>query len=146
MDVLTREQRRRCMTSISGKHTKPEQLVAKLMRGLGQKVRRYRRDLPGTPDFVLLGTRQAIFVNGCFWHRHRCRYGSVQPATNVEFWRRKFEENVKRDRRNRRSLRSSGWSVLVVWECETRNPSRLRSRLAGLYTHRNTPIAPRSPE
>lgn len=89
-------------------------------------------DKPGSPDFVIKGTKVAIFVHGCFWHRHRCRSGRSTPRTNRAFWLRKFRDNIERDRRKARALRSLGYKVWVIWECETgdqRQPS-LAKRLA----------------
>jgi DNA mismatch endonuclease (patch repair protein) len=76
------------------------------------------RDLPGRPDIVLPRYRTAIFVHGCFWHRHPGCRNSTMPSTRRDFWKKKFEENVKRDDRNRNALEDAGWSVAVVWECE----------------------------
>ncbi|HUU09426.1 MAG TPA: very short patch repair endonuclease [Phycisphaerae bacterium] len=128
-DVLTDEQRRYCMSRIKGKDTKPEMVVRRLVHALGYRFRLHRRDLPGCPDLVLPRHRKVIFVHGCFWHRHRCRYGRPMPATRRQFWKKKFEGNKQRDARNRRALRRLGWDVLVVWECQTRKPDKLIDRL-----------------
>jgi DNA mismatch endonuclease, patch repair protein len=88
--------------------------------------------LPGRPDIVLPKYRAIIFVHGCFWHMHKCGYGKVVPNTNREFWQNKRLSNVERDRRNRRKLRSQ-WSVLTVWECETRNQARLSNKLQKFF-------------
>lgn len=128
-DVLTAEQRRYCMSRIRGKDTKPEMTVRRLVHALGYRFRLHRRDLPGCPDLVLPRHRKVIFVHGCFWHRHRCRYGRPMPATRRQFWKKKLEGNKQRDARNRRALRRLGWDVLVVWECQTRKPHKLIDRL-----------------
>jgi len=132
MDVLTPAQRSRCMSAIRSKHTKPEVLVRMLLRSMGYRYRLHVSRLPGRPDMVVPSQRLAIFVHGCFWHSHRCRYGMVHPATNVEFWRKKRLGNVRRDKRNFRVLRKTGWKVVTVWECWTRKPDALRERLAVL--------------
>lgn len=80
----------------------------------------HRRELPGCPDLVFAGRRKVIFVHGCFWHRHQCKYGKPMPRTRPEFWQKKLEGNKARDTRNRRALRRLGWEVLVVWGCQTR--------------------------
>ena len=129
VDVLTPEQRQYCMSRIRGKDTKPEMIVRKLVHALGYRYRLHRHDLPGCPDLVFPGRRKVILVHGCFWHRHRCRYGQVMPATRRRFWREKLESNRARDALNRRRLRRLGWQVLVVWECQTRNSAGLLDRI-----------------
>ena len=128
-DVLTPEQRSRNMAAIRNRDTKPEMLVRSLVHGMGFRYRLHRRDLPGHPDLVFPSRRKIVFVHGCFWHLHRCRWGSVKPASNAGFWAAKREQNRTRDRRNLRALRSAGWSVAVVWECETRDREALAERL-----------------
>jgi DNA mismatch endonuclease Vsr len=81
----------------------------------------------GKPDVVLVRHRKIIDVHGCFFHMHKCKYGSVVPATNASFWKTKRLSNVERDRRNLRTLRRDGWDVLIVWECETKNPIALQA-------------------
>ena len=131
-DVLTPEQRSRNMRAIKGRDTGPELIVRRLLHAMGYRFRLHRRDLPGRPDVVLPGRRVVLFVHGCFWHRHRCRFGCVEPATRPEFWRAKFGANVARDRRAMRALRRAGWRVIVVWECQTRDADKLASRLRRL--------------
>lgn len=94
---------------------------------LGYRFRLHRHDLPGTPDLVFPRLRKIIFVHGCFWHQHDCRLGSKQPSTNAEYWLPKLARNVERDRRARENLAGAGWSVLVIWECETKVPDRLEA-------------------
>ena len=126
-DVLTAEQRSRCMAAIRGKDTKPELIVRSLLRGLRVKHATHMRTLPGSPDIVLPRPMIAIFVNGCFWHMHSCRYGRVVAKTNSAFWKKKRSDTVCRDRRARAALRRQGWTVLTVWECQTRQVSKLMS-------------------
>jgi DNA mismatch endonuclease (patch repair protein) len=128
-DVLTREQRRRNMSAIRGANTQPEIIVRSLAHRLGFRYRLHRRDLPGKPDLVFVAQRKVIFVHGCFWHMHKCRYGAATPATNADFWQNKRLSNVARDRRNLRELRKAGWKILVIWECEVKDKSVLESRL-----------------
>jgi DNA mismatch endonuclease (patch repair protein) len=113
------------MAAIKGKDTKPEIAVRRLLDTLNVKYELHRSDLPGKPDIVLARRRKIIFVHGCFWHVHRCRYGSVKPASNSKFWTDKRGKNRLRDRRNRAALRKAGWKLLTVWECWTRNPAKL---------------------
>jgi DNA mismatch endonuclease (patch repair protein) len=96
---------------------------------MGYRFRLHRRDLPGHPDLVFPARRKIIFVHGCFWHLHTCRYGRVVPATNNTFWADKRAGNRTRDRRHLRSLRKAGWDVAVIWECQIRDPDRLAEQL-----------------
>jgi len=121
-DVHTPAQRSYNMSRIQGRDTKPERIVRSIVHQMGCRFRLHRKDLPGKPDLVLPGRNKIIFVHGCFWHMHRCRYGRVTPKTNAEFWQAKREATVERDRRNRRDLRAEGWEVLTVWECWTKKP------------------------
>lgn len=135
-DVLTPKQRRRCMSAIKGKDTKPEIKVRRIIHAMGFRYRLHRKDLPGKPDLVFPRFKKVVFVNGCFWHLHNCRYGQVVPKTNFEFWRKKREGTVKRDKRALKELRQLGWETLVVWECQTR-PKRsewLMERLNSFLT------------
>jgi DNA mismatch endonuclease (patch repair protein) len=127
-DVLNPRQRSFNMSRIRGKDTSPEIVVRRLLHSLGYRFRLHVPDLPGRPDIVLPKYRAIIFVHGCFWHMHRCKYGKVVPKTNEAFWQAKRASNVERDRRHRQLLRGK-WLVLIVWECETRNPERLRGKL-----------------
>ncbi len=128
-DVLTPAQRRRNMRAIKSKDTKPEMIVRRLVHGMGYRFRLHRKDLPGKPDLVLPRHGKVIFVHGCFWHMHRCKYGRVTPRTNAAFWRTKRKSNVLRDRKNRTQLRKMGWDILTVWECQTRDITKLQERI-----------------
>jgi DNA mismatch endonuclease, patch repair protein len=128
-DVLTPEQRKRCMSGIRSKNTTPEQRVRKVLTALGFRYRLNVNKLPGCPDIVISRLRLAIFVHGCFWHRHSCKLGQPRPATNSDFWQKKLEENRERDKRKQAELRRLGWKVAVVWECQTMKTERLQRRL-----------------
>lgn len=128
MDTRTPEQRSRIMASVGTKHTGPELLVRSLLHALGCRYSLHRRDLPGSPDIVMRSRRKIVFVHGCFWHGHSCRYGRP-PKSRPDYWLPKVLANARRDRRNRASLTRTGWSVLVVWQCQTRDIERLRGRL-----------------
>lgn len=129
MDNLTPERRRRNMSRIRSRDTKPEKLARSLLHRMGYRFRLHRKDLPGKPDIVLPRHQTAILVHGCYWHRHPdCRF-AYTPKSNTRFWERKFQENIARDARQTRELTASGWRVLIIWECETRNLEVLGKRL-----------------
>lgn len=111
--------RRRLMSGIGRKNTSPEVLVRKAMHRAGLRFRLHRHDLPGTPDIVLPSRKVAVFVHGCFWHRHDCKAGRL-PKTRTEYWEAKFVRNVERDRCVQAALERAGWVVLVIWECEAK--------------------------
>ena len=117
MDVHSPEKRSFNMSKIRGKNTRPEIVVRRWLWKRGYRYRLHRKDLAGKPDIVLAKYEAAIFINGCFWHRHGCQ-ATKTPLTRRSFWLAKFEENVKRDRRNLESLLKEGWRVMVIWECD----------------------------
>ena len=127
--IFTKEQRSFNMSRIRNKNTKPELIVRSVVHSMGYRYSLHRKDLPGKPDLVLVKHRKVIFVHGCFWHMHTCRYGKVKPETNAKFWQSKREGNVTRDKRNLRKLRREGWKVLIIWECQTRNTKKLINNL-----------------
>ena len=128
-DPLTPTQRSERMARVRSKDTKPELVVRSLLHRMGYRFRLHGKALPGKPDIVLPRHRKAVFVHGCFWHRHgACRPLSL-PTTNTAFWAEKFAANVRRDRRKLRALRNAGWGVLVVWECQLKDRDRLERRL-----------------
>lgn len=129
MDTLTPAQRSRRMASVRSKDTKPELLVRRLVHSLGYRYRLHGKLLPGRPDMVFAGRHTVIFVHGCFWHRHAGCPKATMPKANANFWRAKFRANRKRDRRIESELASAGWDVVVVWECETTQPTILKRRL-----------------
>ena len=128
-DVHTKEQRSFNMSQIRDKNTKPEIVVRKIVHHMGYRFRLHQADLAGKPDIVLPKHRKIIFVHGCFWHIHSCRYGKVKPKTNAKFWESKRQGNVTRDRQNFRQLRKNGWKILVIWECQTKDTDKLKSEL-----------------
>jgi DNA mismatch endonuclease (patch repair protein) len=128
-DNLSVEDRRRTMRSIRSKDTKPEMIVRSLVHRMGFRFRLHNSKLPGKPDLVLKRHKTVIFVHGCFWHMHTCRWGQVTPKTSVDYWDKKRRRNVARDEEVIRRLEAMGWHVIVVWECETRNAERLRERV-----------------
>jgi DNA mismatch endonuclease (patch repair protein) len=107
------------MSGIKGKNTSPEVLVRKALHARGFRFRIHVNNLPGKPDLVLPKYKAVIFVHGCFWHGHSCRYFKV-PKTRQEFWLDKIGKNQSRDYKNLMLLRAEKWRVLVVWECAVR--------------------------
>jgi len=132
MDVHTPKQRSANMAAIRPKDTRPEMIVRRMVHAMGYRYVLHGRRLPGRPDLVFPSRRLAMFVHGCFWHMHHCRWGSVIPATRREFWQTKRSGNVKRDQDVVAMLRAQGWQVVVVWECETRDREKLAERLSRL--------------
>lgn len=121
--------RSRIMRAVKRANTEPEIKVRKVLHRLGLRFRLNQKSLPGSPDIVLAKHKTAIFVHGCFWHRHQgCRFSST-PKTRQEYWLPKFVANVERDARKIVELEALGWRVLVVWECESKDLAALEERL-----------------
>jgi DNA mismatch endonuclease (patch repair protein) len=117
------------MRAVHSENTKPELAVRRLLHRLGHRFRLHRRDLPGKPDVVLPRHRLAIFVHGCFWHRHPGCAKATTPKSRMDFWNAKFDANVARDGRVGQELAAKGWRVMIVWGCETRSAGELESTL-----------------
>ena len=130
-DVLSKEQRRRCMSQIRSKDTKPEVLVRRFLFASGFRFRLHRKDLPGKPDIVLPKYKTVIFINGCFWHGHQdCKYATI-PETNREFWRAKISGNMERDKATYSELLRQGWKVIEIWQCQLK-PKEIDQTLQNL--------------
>lgn len=127
-DNRTPQQRRQTMQAIPSKDTLPERVVRRMLHSRGYRYRLHPASLPGKPDIVFPSRRKAIFVHGCFWHRHGCKYGKL-PKSRQDYWRPKLEANRERDSQKEAELRTLGWSVLTVWQCETRSPEKLLPKL-----------------
>lgn len=134
-DIVDAATRSRMMAGIRGKNTKPELALRHGLHALGFRYVLHNRKLPGSPDLVFPKYRAAVFVHGCFWHRHKgCRYASV-PSTRPDFWREKFERNIERDRNAVHALRVHRWRVAVIWECAMRrDPSSAITKVASWLT------------
>lgn len=127
------------LAAVRSRDTAPELIVRRMLHGMGLRFRLHRRELPGSPDVVLARHRTVVFVHGCYWHRHSDCPFTQEPGRNSEFWRAKFARNIERDRENQGELRRLGWRVVVVWECETRNPAKLGRRLRTLFPEAAAP-------
>ena len=120
VDIVDRETRSRMMSGIRGSNTKPELALRRALHAAGFRFRLHDRRLPGKPDIVLPKFHAAVFVHGCFWHRHEgCRFATT-PATRPDFWATKFKANAMRDGRALQELAEAKWRVATVWECALR--------------------------
>lgn len=121
------------MSRIKGRNTKPELAVRSLLHRMGYRFRLHKANLPGKPDIVLSRYKTVIFVNGCFWHRHKdCRF-AYTPKSRTEFWLKKLESNVIRDIQVKSDLELLGWRVITLWECELRDMDQLAARLDAVW-------------
>lgn len=147
-DIVSKETRSRMMSNIRGGNTKPEMALRRALHQRGIRYRLHVKDLPGKPDLVFPRHKAVLFVHGCFWHRHEgCRFATT-PSSNVAFWKRKFDDNVKRDRRSVEALLASDWRVGLVWECFLRKPlgnteiEEITAFVKGRETYREWPSTP----
>lgn len=129
MDTLTPQQRSERMARIRSRDTKPELILRKLVHGMGYRYRLNRRDVVGNPDLAFIGRRKALFLHGCFWHRHDCPAGRRVPKSRLDFWEEKFSKNVERDALVSEQLRKAGWRLLVVWECQLRDLTKVARKI-----------------
>lgn len=129
-DHVTVERRSYIMSKVGQKNTKPELALRRALHGLGYRFRLHRRDLPGSPDIVFPSRTKVVFVHGCFWHGHGCRWGRL-PKSRPEYWQPKIETNKERDRRALTELQEAGWEPLVVWQCELRDLEGAVGRVEG---------------
>lgn len=131
MDKLSPEMRSENMRRIRAKDTEPEMMVRRLIHGMGFRYRLHKRDLPGKPDIVFTKKKKAVFVHGCFWHRHdsvRCKI-SRMPKSNKSYWKNKLAHNKERDEKNLVELKKTGWKTLVVWECQAKKSPALGKKI-----------------
>lgn len=117
------------MSRVKGQDTKPEKTVRSLLHAMGYRFRLQRRDLPGKPDVVLPKHGKVIFVHGCFWHGHAGCPRAARPTSNVEFWDRKIDSNIRRDAVAQKELTALGWNYLIIWQCEMRDLLKITDKL-----------------
>lgn len=120
------------MRAVKSKNTGPEMIVRRFLYAAGLRYRLHDSRLPGKPDLVFPGRRVALFVHGCFWHQHPNCPAATRPKSSSDYWTRKLDGNVARDARHQSALNEAGWTVLVIWECETRDPDALNALLKRL--------------
>ncbi len=116
------------MQAVKSKDTKPEMAVRRLVHSMGYRYRLHKKGLPGRPDLVFGPRRKVIFVHGCFWHVHDCKYFRM-PASNTDYWLPKLRRNQERDAENRAALCAMGWQVLTVWECAIKDTAGLAAEI-----------------
>lgn len=129
MDRLSAKGRSHQMSLVKSKNTRTELSVRKLVFSMGHRYRIHGAGLPGKPDLVFARKKKAIFVHGCFWHRHKDCKKATTPASNTEYWLPKFAKTVERDSQTLDSLRELGWASLVIWECELKDMAALANKL-----------------
>lgn len=133
MDRLTPEKRSWLMSRVPAKNTLAELRVRRIAHSLGLRYRLHRRDLPAKPDLVFPKYRVALFVHGCFWHRHPGCKKTTTPKSKVAYWKEKFKKNIERDKQAVLDLQALGWSVATIWECETKVEEVTIGRLRSLF-------------
>jgi DNA mismatch endonuclease (patch repair protein) len=134
-DKFSPEKRSEIMSRVHSTNTTPEIRVRKLLHSMGYRFRIQRRGLPGNPDIVLPKYKTVIFVHGCFWHGcPTCRHAKIRPVANAEYWEKKLNRTLERDKTDTALLEQMGWRVIVIWECETKKSSMqsLKARLASI--------------
>jgi len=120
VDRVSPKTRSSIMASVSSKNTGPELTIRKLLFSIGYRYKLHPRNLPGTPDIAFTKREKVIFVHGCFWHGHECKYGRL-PKSRTEYWAEKIKTNRHRDKKNLRKLHDLGWQALVIWQCQLKN-------------------------
>ena len=128
IDRVSEETRSYIMSSVGSKDTGPELVVRKLLHSLGYRYKLHKRELPGSPDVVFEKRKKVIFVHGCFWHGHECRYGRL-PKSKSGYWEAKIAKNQERDENNIYQLKQIGWDFLVIWQCHLKDIDTVRERL-----------------
>ena len=129
MDTFSKEKRSEIMRAVKSKDSQAELAVRRMLHRAGFRYCLHVADLPGKPDLVFPARQKVVFIHGCFWHLHKnCRAAS-RPSSNVEYWESKLQRNADRDKKNKRRLKKLGWKMLVVWECELKNPDAVFSML-----------------
>lgn len=145
IDHVDSKKRSDIMRAVQTRNGRYELLVRSALHRMGYRFRVHGRDLPGTPDIVLPKWKTVVFVHGCYWHRHGCPK-TTMPKTNEEFWLRKFEANISRDRSVSDRLKRMGWRVVVVWQCELGSLEKVTALLRRLLPARKNVREPADSE
>jgi DNA mismatch endonuclease (patch repair protein) len=128
-DRISAETRSRLMSRVKNRNTAPELIVRRTLHRMGYRFRLHCKNLPGHPDITLPRYKKVIFVHGCFWHGHDCPRGK-RPTTNQAFWDKKIDRNIERDAKAVAALVEAGWNVLVLWDCQVKQPELLTTLLS----------------
>lgn len=131
VDTITKNKRSENMRRIRSKDMKPEMVVRRLVYSMGYRYRLHRKDLPGKPDLTFGPKNKVIFVHGCFWHQHNSKKCAItrKPKSNQDYWLPKLKGNVERDQKHQKELSDAGWSVMTIWECETKDVQLLKNKI-----------------
>lgn len=136
-DIYSKGKRSLIMSHISGKNTKPEMIFRKTLHQFGYRYSLHKKELPGKPDLVLRKYKTVILINGCFWHGHKNCKASTLPATNKKFWEKKISDNILRDKKNNKELKTLGWNVITVWQCQLKNQTHQQKTLKRIIKELN---------
>ena len=118
------------MSRIKNKNTTPEIAVRKTLHSMGYRYRLHSASVYGKPDIVIKTKRKAVFVHGCFWHRHKNCSLATTPKTNTSYWEKKFQTNIARDKKVQERLDKENWKFLIIWECEIKDKTELKKKLS----------------
>ncbi len=129
MDIYSKDRRSEIMSRVRSKNTSIEIILRRYLYKYGFRYRKNVQELAGTPDVVLRKFGSVIFINGCFWHGHKNCKAAKLPSTRTEFWKKKIEDNVRRDKKNYRLLKKVNWKVIIIWQCELSNLHKREYRL-----------------
>ena len=132
-DVHDKKTRSYNMSRIKSKNSKPEMIVRKLCHKLGLRFRLHQKIGLTRPDLIFKKFDSVIFVNGCFWHSHDCKYGTVIPKTNSRFWHEKRKKTIERDKKNIQTLHENSWKVVVIWECDIKKMDLIEKKIFSAF-------------
>ena len=134
VDRVSEEKRSWIMSRVGSQDTKPEIIVRRFLHAKGFRYRLHNQNIIGKPDLSNQKRKIAVFVHGCFWHSHKCKYGKVRPKTNEDFWTGKRKKTIQRDKKNYRELINNDWTYLIIWECELKNIENTIFKIMGHFS------------